>query len=105
SSSSPACACLLPLSLHDALPIYREVVVVTRGGREGLPRDRIGGRGRAERVRPEGRIERLAAEDAAARDRVPLGGADPHVAVAHRSEEHTSELQSREKLVCRLRLA
>src|SRR5690606_40925025 len=34
--------------------------------------------------------------------RYPVGGA-PHNAI-HRSEEHTSELQSRENLVCRLRL-
>src|SRR5690606_41618503 len=65
------------LSLHDALPISR--------GRR-LLRDRAlpeGGRG------AEGR---QSARQAERRD--PFG----------RSEEHTSELQSREKLVCRLLL-
>src|SRR2546422_4994939 len=63
------------LSLHDALPIY---VVVGVGGGEGshhIPEfDRIGG------------IRALAAER------------------GDRSEEHTSELQSRLHLVCRLLL-
>src|SRR3712207_7643785 len=39
---------------------------------------------------------------------VELGGTDPRhspLALAHRSEEHTSELQSRQYLVCRLLLA
>src|SRR5690606_41301409 len=33
-----------------------------------------------------------------------LAATDPEGVVAYRSEEHTSELQSREKLVCRLLL-
>src|SRR3712207_8753222 len=66
------------LSLHDALPICGL-------GREAAP----GGRGRAGR---------------------PGGGAAPRarerLRAAHRgrSEEHTSELQSRQYLVCRLLL-
>src|SRR5690606_41678827 len=46
---------------------------------------------------------RLGAEDVA--DRQPLRAVDVHrVADRGRSEEHTSELQSRENLVCRLLL-
>src|SRR5436309_12613424 len=38
------------------------------------------------------------------RGRGPQGGDDRAVGAANRSEEHTSELQSRENLVCRLLL-
>src|SRR5690606_39358838 len=63
-------------SLHDALPIYADI----RGERAGrLQGDRHHARGAQLR---------------------PL----PAVRRAHRSEEHTSELQSRENLVCRLLL-
>src|SRR5207302_9948344 len=88
------------LSLHDALPICRRrgagVVVIPRPGL-GRPRRRSdGGRraaGRRATVRGGGgRFVRT----------VP-GGAVRHVGGA-RSEEHTSELQSRENLVCRLLL-
>src|SRR3712207_7561917 len=62
------------LSLHDALPIY------PRGtGASAASRARRGARARE--ARPRGRR-----------------GSDP------RSEEHTSELQSRQYLVCRLLL-
>src|SRR5690606_41730469 len=84
------------LSLHDALPIYRGAVVVPRRGpaRLGrllpvLGRARHTGGGDA---RPGG----SRGEDGAA----PLSVGDP----GGRSEEHTSELQSRENLVCRLLL-
>src|SRR5690606_40215667 len=74
------------LSLHDALPIYCRHPRDVRGKRhlasagQGLWRaDRCGG---------------------GARDR----GRAPAAALRRRSEEHTSELQSRENLVCRLLL-
>src|SRR3712207_7153419 len=78
------------LSLHDALPIFaadRELVgqpVALPGGLPGVER---GGAGRVER----GRV-----------DQHPDGA----VGLGHpqRSEEHTSELQSRQYLVCRLLL-
>src|SRR5690606_41407300 len=78
------------LSLHDALPIYRLRGARTRGPVSGAPAharqsDASGG--------------------ALAHD--PRPGPLPDVEVrAHleRSEEHTSELQSRENLVCRLLL-
>src|SRR3712207_7039853 len=68
------------LSLHDALPIseHRHLRQVTDAGR-------------------------VDAERGQRRDREHRGG--PWRAVAHlRSEEHTSELQSRQYLVCRLLL-
>src|SRR3712207_8454850 len=70
------------LSLHDALPIYGVEVDAAAGG--GLPRRTAevvgGGQGGHEQLLGSG-----------------VGG-------HHRSEEHTSELQSRQYLVCRLLL-
>src|SRR5690606_41976158 len=89
------------LSLHDALPIYRGARQL-RGHRERpLPRRRV----REGAVRLGLRSGAPARSLAAARreDRGDQQGPD---ARHHhgRSEEHTSELQSREKLVCRLLL-
>src|SRR3712207_8750401 len=87
------------LSLHDALPIWR------CAGRDG---DRLPARqdpGRVDALRaPQAR--RVAADrrrqhlprPAPRRGPAEAGGAGP------RSEEHTSELQSRQYLVCRLLL-
>src|SRR3712207_9164184 len=69
------------LSLHDALPIYRAPAASPRRTRSSASRP-----GRR-RVRPP----------------VPRDSARAHPA-ASRSEEHTSELQSRQYLVCRLLL-
>src|SRR5256884_6327210 len=66
------------LSLHDALPISR------RGRRRGVP----------------GRAEQYDHRTGPGR---PAGG-DRHRPRGERSEEHTSELQSRLHLVCRLLL-
>src|SRR3712207_9432901 len=71
------------LSLHDALPI---------SGRR-LPRG-VGG------PRPRQDLDRRAASDEPRRDH--RHGRLPHLVA--RSEEHTSELQSRQYLVCRLLL-
>src|SRR3712207_9538263 len=67
------------LSLHDALPIWQRGADEPPGG---------GAAGRRRHRRP-GR-------------RPPLAGAAARP--GHRSEEHTSELQSRQYLVCRLLL-
>src|SRR3712207_7803700 len=76
------------LSLHDALPISAPV-----GGATGV-----------EDLEAVGLLVQRdvgVAED----DRVGLGEAQPHAFEAPvRSEEHTSELQSRQYLVCRLLL-
>src|SRR5258707_15805428 len=70
------------LSLHDALPIYQMVVGGDDSGL-GVVRD----------------------IDEAAGIAFPEGGqADLRRQLLHRSEEHTSELQSRQYLVCRLLL-
>src|SRR3712207_8687135 len=74
------------LSLHDALPI-------SRGGRGHRPRDRRGG--------PRAGRLRVGDARAARRARRLLR---PSRRGAVRSEEHTSELQSRQYLVCRLLL-
>src|SRR5690606_41315000 len=86
--TAPPTTELYTLSLHDALPISR-----IRVGIAGRPAGELGRVHRAEvdgvvRVEPEAG-QREAGVDAAGPDR---------------SEEHTSELQSRENLVCRLLL-
>src|SRR3712207_8927869 len=68
------------LSLHDALPIYRV------GVRNGTPLPT-----RRQSASPSGGA-------------LPAGVARDPVGVLGRSEEHTSELQSRQYLVCRLLL-
>src|SRR5690606_41127658 len=91
SLHDPATTEIYTLSLHDALPIYeREGVGRPHGGLKSQLgavelRPRFGHGGDTVEVR-RGRLQLLK------RDFV------------HRSEEHTSELQSRENLVCRLLL-
>src|SRR3712207_7404758 len=85
------------LSLHDALPIYRRT---PRRGR------------RRTRAFPHGPLSRLLLGRApvAGTAAMPHAGCrgpyarDPPGPEASRSEEHTSELQSRQYLVCRLLL-
>src|SRR3712207_9135574 len=76
------------LSLHDALPIYYFLYnKIEEAAGDGRPLDE-------ERV-----VERLSQDD------VVTALADvPHDFRDVRSEEHTSELQSRQYLVCRLLL-
>src|SRR3712207_7190478 len=80
------------LSLHDALPIYQDVgaAVELSGGRLVVLR-------RAD-LRPHARDPDLAVRVHAGR--VPEAAR----LLQARSEEHTSELQSRQYLVCRLLL-
>src|SRR3712207_9292397 len=74
------------LSLHDALPIYRQ-----RGSNDRTPR-------MADHDRPlDPEFGQGAGEQPCLRLRGPQSQ-------ARRSEEHTSELQSRQYLVCRLLL-
>src|SRR5690606_41341712 len=80
------------LSLHDALPICHEV-------RACVPLDLGVLLLRVVPARPTAHL-RAAADLGQARPRSDL---DPPALVV-RSEEHTSELQSRENLVCRLLL-
>src|SRR3712207_8212696 len=82
------------LSLHDALPIFQDLVVARAVAREpdhvaGVHVDAVLG------LRPLVALARPApVAQQVARD----------VEHQHRSEEHTSELQSRQYLVCRLLL-
>src|SRR5690606_41762959 len=86
------------LALHDALPIYPQVRRGQRRRAAAAPRCGVR---RAHALQEADR-----ARDAGRRD--DLGGARHEArarALGHlRSEEHTSELQSRENLVCRLLL-
>src|SRR5687768_18154634 len=84
--NDPATTEIYTLSLHDALPISQG----RAPAQEGLDRCLGGGR----RIAPTAR---------AASARTPRS-APPVVTTSERSEEHTSELQSRLHLVCRLLL-
>src|SRR5690606_41315266 len=92
------------LSLHDALPICLGRADAAGGAGVAAPQ---GGRRparREERTR-DLRVRQRYAEEA---QDVRGAGSDPRrsadTADGERSEEHTSELQSRENLVCRLLL-
>src|SRR3712207_8342980 len=50
------------------------------------------------------RVHALALQGGGLGQPSPLRGNEPEIAERHRSEEHTSELQSRQYLVCRLLL-
>src|SRR5687768_18226156 len=76
--------------LHDALPIYHRVEQGARGGPS------VGGGGRGRR-RGAGLLPGLLTRRRRDVDRAGVGR-------TVRSEEHTSELQSRLHLVCRLLL-
>src|SRR5690606_41750264 len=96
SFNATATAEIYTLSLHDALPIWPGVLLPPRPTTGPLRSADPGpepGRGSGPR-RPSGS------------SRPTPGGPSPRrlAAVPTRSEEHTSELQSRENLVCRLLL-
>src|SRR3712207_9295670 len=78
-----ATAEIYTLSLHDALPIFLDA------GAVGLLRELVADH-----------VQRVVLDDHAGEDHV-VGGDRVDAA---RSEEHTSELQSRQYLVCRLLL-
>src|SRR5690606_41242712 len=75
------------LSLHDALPIWREIYPVSHSRGAVTSRRGVGPRRRPSYASASGR---------------PCTGS--RSSRWGRSEEHTSELQSRENLVCRLLL-
>src|SRR5439155_19994589 len=85
---------IFPLSLHDALPIWWPRLREPRRRRiPKIPRRRSRGKG-AEQARESGTGSR----------RCSSGRYKTLALAPHRSEEHTSELQSRGHLVCRLLL-
>src|SRR3712207_6930687 len=83
---------IYPLSLHDALPISPR-----RQWSECVPMAGALPRVRDCRRRTCNRVDRKRAA-------VRAGGMESRRSVRPRSEEHTSELQSRQYLVCRLLL-
>src|SRR5206468_10770150 len=97
SIQTPHPSALSTLSLHDALPIYR--TDIAKGQlRRAIAFDthqavRDLEKHRSNLLRTDGRCRQHRREDERLDD---LAG--------HRSEEHTSELQSRSDLVCRLLL-
>src|SRR5207302_2548669 len=91
----PSSTNIYTLSLHDALPIYHQ--------QDNFPKSKHTS------VETAGLIVRIHVNNECAEgnpdyqpDDLPLRV--PHEEANHRSEEHTSELQSRENLVCRLLL-
>src|SRR5690606_41878422 len=92
---------LSPLSLHDALPIWRGL----RRGVRARPAQSL-----ADRIRQPDRraVDRRRGPERMGGDQLRAARherrAQLRLALLRRSEEHTSELQSRENLVCRLLL-
>src|SRR5690606_41593613 len=87
---------LTTLSLHDALPILEGVVQITIGAA-------------ATNAAPVVNDQAFSVDEGSANGTAvgTIAYTDPDAGDSHsvtRSEEHTSELQSREKLVCRLLL-
>src|SRR5690606_40186286 len=94
----PSTTQISPLSLHDALPIYEGAHGAAGSVRPCLPQRH------ADRDRwVSGRLHPRVLHGFAA-DRNHFQPRRPGPAFLRRSEEHTSELQSRENLVCRLLL-
>src|SRR3712207_8440889 len=83
------------LSLHDALPIYRAGTGLPSRGEPGV------GRPRRQGVSRSGQDVLVARAPGADH---PSSPRTPQRSDGVRSEEHTSELQSRQYLVCRLLL-
>src|SRR5690606_41855618 len=101
----PASTLIHDLSLHDALPIYLEadahvvaVAVAVAGGEVAVD-------AAADPVafRPHADVLGHLQAAVGGHDHLRVVAQDPLVGLRRgRSEEHTSELQSRENLVCRL---
>src|SRR5207253_10159377 len=94
--------CVSPLSLHDALPIFSgridEAIAILRKALEIKPDYADAYSNLSDALLARHRtVEAIACGEQAIRLK-------PDDAPAHRSEEHTSELQSRGHLVCRLLL-
>src|SRR5439155_22817045 len=104
TSTDPLSTAIYTLSLHDALPICNLVETLVREGisdsQPGARRDiRFGVASNPEFLR-----EGCAVSDSLYPDRIVVGTSDSETLATMRSEEHTSELQSRGHLVCRLLL-
>src|SRR5206468_12166693 len=94
-----------PLSLHDALPIFATLERFSPlAGETSLALSlRIGEALASEGVTPRFfRVFRATLERLTDRLAAPRSRSERHTLALTRSEEHTSELQSRSDLVCRL---
>src|SRR5690606_41938427 len=89
---------LFRLSLHDALPILQSCIRPLHASHSAAGLDGI--RGSACQTNGRAHTARIIPGPLPNPDRTGL----PSRSFTLRSEEHTSELQSREKLVCRLLL-
>src|SRR5436309_6355481 len=89
----PATLDVNTLSLHDALPISGDAVGILCGGQ-------VGGKGCAHHLFQRERFLRVRARH----ENQQSHYAEQRMTLHQRSEEHTSELQSRENIVCRLLL-
>src|SRR5690606_39758813 len=99
--SHPATTETYPLSLHDALPIYRIAAYSTASSRAASRWSKVRPRSPSESIHAARKVSRCALVSLSTNERgmtLAFPGTRP------RSEEHTSELQSRENLVCRLLL-
>src|SRR5690606_40947010 len=101
----PRTSSIYTLSLHDALPILAKTPPVPLTPETDYTAQAFEERCKAaHRVDAGPRLERCVARRRDSQPRspacVPLG--ELHLYGSRRSEEHTSELQSRENLVCRL---
>src|SRR5207249_10302906 len=92
------------LSLHDALPISGDTGEPVERGRSASPLPRPLKSGPGTRLRGVERISCPLKRSAGRRRGVPSWPPGGSSAPIRRSEEHTSELQSRFDLVCRLLL-
>src|SRR5690606_41629428 len=96
---------IYPLSLHDALPISVEgrvfMLMLGDGGIAVGEKRCPGAGGTARRAGAQRFVMRLAQTASFSNGREQAG---ERIRIGWRSEEHTSELQSRENLVCRLLL-
>src|SRR5690606_41474541 len=93
------------LSLHDALPIFDCISGAVNASSGWVPGARVAGSAAhgvpsGSRVSANRTIAIAIATTEATRPRRSFGASASMVGI--RSEEHTSELQSRENLVCRL---
>src|SRR5690606_40673394 len=101
----PAPPAVAPLSLHDALPISLVGVEAERqfafAGLHQLCAPLVGGMDELPEPQRTALAVAFGQRSGAAPDRFLVGLAVLNLLAEARSEEHTSELQSRENLVCR----
>src|SRR5690606_41121807 len=94
----PSSSQIYSLSLHDALPIFQ---IISMSSQELLVRSCTGGNWLTARI--AGVVNKKSRPPLKARF-CQLTNGHSNYTRSRRSEEHTSELQSRENLVCRLLL-